>query len=723
MGSPDSYAGVGADSFDSMKAELQQSFAKAFGRASHPYDRVGVLVLCWAEDDFTISCQTEAQRIIDVFQAEYRYEVHQFFIPVQNSRASQNALEQAVVGFKREYDVDGEANLMIVYYTGHADPDERRGKAVWAARSAGEPLVDWFEIQPTLFRCRSDVLLILDCCHASLAATKGRDEGRLEILAATDDAGRTPRPGPSSFTHFLVGILQQEARDAPRGGVRVVELQKRLNDVASRNPFYISMRSEAKSSILLRPLPLPLPDGDGDGDGDAPKGAEMAGPNPSASASASLTFTVSLGEPLTPGAVRELGDWLKNTAPKLITHVQVDRMVQLSMGMQQFVLGQDAAGLKGRLIDSCGGDDGNFFLSLLKGLALQIGEARTRMQMRMAATPPAAVDGDARGSADSDSARLAAETFSRLDSQVSRVFRALLGLVSGHSGFQDLAQLEPLVDSEAAGLAGLAKPARLSLMAIGPGTPPQPPYLAPGSVSFDGLCCDTDIYATGWHGGRRVIVELVPGNELESDLWKTQALLSLPIPERLRIAQCVGVVLEPVTHRPGPVPLPRFSILFFILFSDLFPILPPSFFFWFRTGNTLDAVTQVLARRGPLVRFRRLSHAIGLAAENCDDDARPHNAPGPGIDDPDRVVLLELGNGRVVRCSILPLRHVRLPVWLVALSALVDSLAVPVFSRGQGDRRTFVDLCVSSHLFSAFMFKRPVGERYGIGGKQRRPRI
>jgi hypothetical protein len=121
------------DNIDVLTSGLQQNLTKVFRSKSSPYDRVGVLVLCWAEDDFPISCRAEALKIADVMGNGYRFEVETFLIPVENSRAAQNSLEEAVVGFKRKYDVDGEANLMIVYYSGHADPDERRGKAVWAA--------------------------------------------------------------------------------------------------------------------------------------------------------------------------------------------------------------------------------------------------------------------------------------------------------------------------------------------------------------------------------------------------------------------------------------------------------------------------------------------------------------------------------------------------------------------------------------------------------------
>jgi hypothetical protein len=113
-----------------LASRLQGALSRALAHNRQPYDRVGVLVIYWAEDDFPISCAEEAGKVIDVLRNEYHYEVKSFAIPLRNCR---NELEKAVVDFKVQFDDESQSNLMIVYYSGHADSDEKRGKAVWAA--------------------------------------------------------------------------------------------------------------------------------------------------------------------------------------------------------------------------------------------------------------------------------------------------------------------------------------------------------------------------------------------------------------------------------------------------------------------------------------------------------------------------------------------------------------------------------------------------------------
>src|SRR5947207_2738207 len=117
-----------ANETDILRETFQKSLEGAFNTGACPYDKVAALILYWAEDDFNPSCAEEAKKVIDLFRTDFQYEVQIFPIPMSNSR---NLLEQAVVNFKCVN--DSESNLLIIYYSGHADPDEKRDKAVWAA--------------------------------------------------------------------------------------------------------------------------------------------------------------------------------------------------------------------------------------------------------------------------------------------------------------------------------------------------------------------------------------------------------------------------------------------------------------------------------------------------------------------------------------------------------------------------------------------------------------
>jgi hypothetical protein len=108
--------------------QLQSSLENAFPGIASPYQQVSALILYWMEDDFNPSCAKESRQVVEIFENDFYYKVEVFPIPTFNSW---NLLQQAVVNFKCSN--DGHSNLLIVYYSGHADSDQQRGKAVWAA--------------------------------------------------------------------------------------------------------------------------------------------------------------------------------------------------------------------------------------------------------------------------------------------------------------------------------------------------------------------------------------------------------------------------------------------------------------------------------------------------------------------------------------------------------------------------------------------------------------
>ena len=82
-----------------------------------------------------------------------------------------------------------------------------------------------------LERAGFDVLLILDCCYAAGAITKG-PEGTMEVLAGCSRESNAGGPGSSSaigspFTHTLIKHLEESAT-RPHG-LLMTELQALLS--------------------------------------------------------------------------------------------------------------------------------------------------------------------------------------------------------------------------------------------------------------------------------------------------------------------------------------------------------------------------------------------------------------------------------------------------------------------------------------------------------------
>jgi hypothetical protein len=107
----------------------------------------------------------------------------------------------------------------------------------------------------------SDTLVILDCCYASTAALKGRNEDlrTYQLLAATATEGYTTGPGEKSFTTALCDSLEELLDESKGEGFPVIQLSERISTKRTQQPAVIWDRLERyKRSIKLgrlRPNP------------------------------------------------------------------------------------------------------------------------------------------------------------------------------------------------------------------------------------------------------------------------------------------------------------------------------------------------------------------------------------------------------------------------------------------------------------------------------------
>jgi hypothetical protein len=58
-----------------------------------------------------------------------------------------------------------------------------------------------------------DVLVLLDCCNASLLTKGTKEKGRLELLAASAKGAKTPITGKKSFTRAFITELKKHAEE------------------------------------------------------------------------------------------------------------------------------------------------------------------------------------------------------------------------------------------------------------------------------------------------------------------------------------------------------------------------------------------------------------------------------------------------------------------------------------------------------------------------------
>lgn len=169
------------------------------------------LLLQWEEDDLGV--ESEILLLREVLKHDFNFVVEQWKIPSVNAKSE---LIHRITDFEAGKGIE---DLSIIYYGGHA-ANERT--YVWAAWSDPDsPKLAWNAISPTILDCKSDVLLILDCCFATTAVTGSvTAQGSKYILTACGNSDRAIGVQRNSFTGCLIrelAYLSSRFRDSGEG--------------------------------------------------------------------------------------------------------------------------------------------------------------------------------------------------------------------------------------------------------------------------------------------------------------------------------------------------------------------------------------------------------------------------------------------------------------------------------------------------------------------------
>ncbi|KAL2673771.1 hypothetical protein Neosp_012215 [[Neocosmospora] mangrovei] len=288
-------------------ADIVQSFNSGIEPGLHtPYTQVHVLLIHWEVNDLE-GVEDEVQKLRDVFRTKYNYNSVIFRIPTDKS--CRIRLNKEILGFvENQSQRDG---LIIVYYAGHCGPGDH-GQAEWAAfEDQKQPKLSWNEGQQLLFSAPGDVLLILDCCNASLIALGSKDEGsRFELIAASAKDGKTPVPGTKSFTTTLTKLLKLHADE----GISSENLSSELREhrKITETPVFHNFVRKSPTSIQLQRL--------------SEEAGFMTKP------SGYLWFRVSLSGDVTG---TQIAEWLKSAPPKHATAVRIEAIVSRARRIQE----------------------------------------------------------------------------------------------------------------------------------------------------------------------------------------------------------------------------------------------------------------------------------------------------------------------------------------------------------------------------------------------------
>jgi hypothetical protein len=199
---------------------------------------------------------------------------------------------------------------------------------LYISNRSGGPTLIWSDIQSSCYDAIGDVLLILDCCHATLFTKGQKLNGRFEVLAACAKGLETPLPGEGSFTWAILralgqmlepGITAQELRglieDHTRGSF-FGHIAHGFYDLISipETPFWDSMGNRFTTSILIKRL--------------TPSSDTRFRRKPAGY----VIFRASLSGDLD-GI--QISDWLKTNAPPHVTAVHIEAIVLKARRLQK----------------------------------------------------------------------------------------------------------------------------------------------------------------------------------------------------------------------------------------------------------------------------------------------------------------------------------------------------------------------------------------------------
>jgi hypothetical protein len=163
--------------------------------------------------------------------------------------------------------------LLIVYYAGHGYRSVRgtghialSGKPIYPTEDKMAASIEWHEVERTLVRISSDVLVIFDCCQAGLLCSSAQEglgtNGRIfQYLGACESQQQTRSAGEHSFTSAITWALKELIGET---SFPVTKLVKKIESHAGfphgkQRPVLFSGRFDpASANICLGCMPPQL---------------------------------------------------------------------------------------------------------------------------------------------------------------------------------------------------------------------------------------------------------------------------------------------------------------------------------------------------------------------------------------------------------------------------------------------------------------------------------
>jgi hypothetical protein len=204
------------------------------------HSKKGLLTFSWKYSDTTGAA--DSTLISDLMKGTFGFHSESLKIPSRNPlQAAQNAVRSFIATHDHQY------SLLIFHYAGHGTV--MRGKLhLLPFRHGSTSTIPFDELWATIRRCKADVLLLLDCCHAA-AACRSAGERTIEILAACSEK-ETTDDGPTSFTTRFCSTIQSLSS---QGIVSIERIARSMAKAFANYPNPCHSRLEGSGPISLEP--------------------------------------------------------------------------------------------------------------------------------------------------------------------------------------------------------------------------------------------------------------------------------------------------------------------------------------------------------------------------------------------------------------------------------------------------------------------------------------
>ena len=164
---------------------------------------VRVLLVQW--EDENLGVDEEVEKLEAVLSSDYpkgyNFYTQRYSIPNDDP---EGALVRRLLDFRKGAT---ESDLLILYYAGHAGGNAQ--ECIWSGKPHYDsPWLNWHNVQSLLLGSRADVLLILDCCFATLAA-RNCGIGDNWMLGASTKESEAAGVARNSFTSTLTRELER----------------------------------------------------------------------------------------------------------------------------------------------------------------------------------------------------------------------------------------------------------------------------------------------------------------------------------------------------------------------------------------------------------------------------------------------------------------------------------------------------------------------------------